>query len=147
MGRGGDRARRRQGNAGRAVGLVVVGDAGAYAAATSVIAGHIAPVFTGFKGGKGVATGSGAILGVFPLYFPVNLLVLATSVALSPFRMGDAIPAVTWVAASILWRIDRLAERLGPRSVGRPHRLLGARRRNDRGQVHPCSARGDPAPT
>ena len=87
-----------------ALGWLIAGDVGAYAAATSVIAGHIAPVWTRFDGGKGVATGSGAILGVFPLYFPINLLVLAGS-ALT-FRNSERamqIAAVAWVAASILW--------------------------------------------
>jgi glycerol-3-phosphate acyltransferase PlsY len=34
--------------------------------AVSVVAGHIFPLYTGFKGGKGVATALGALLAIFP---------------------------------------------------------------------------------
>ena len=38
----------------------------ALAAGLAVIAGHIWPVFSGFRGGKGVATGAGTLLAVSP---------------------------------------------------------------------------------
>lgn len=41
----------------------------------AAVVGHIFPVFAGFKGGKGVATLAGAVLGVYP---PAVLLCLAT---------------------------------------------------------------------
>ncbi|MBQ4278405.1 MAG: glycerol-3-phosphate 1-O-acyltransferase PlsY [Rikenellaceae bacterium] len=41
----------------------------------AAVTGHILPVFAGFKGGKGVATLAGAVLGVYP---PAVLLCLAT---------------------------------------------------------------------
>ncbi|MBX3358427.1 MAG: glycerol-3-phosphate 1-O-acyltransferase PlsY [Phycisphaeraceae bacterium] len=37
------------------------------AVAAAAVLGHVFPVWLGFKGGKGVATGFGAMLGVFPL--------------------------------------------------------------------------------
>ncbi len=40
----------------------------------AVVLGHIFPLFAGFKGGKGVATLAGAVMGVYP---PVILLCLA----------------------------------------------------------------------
>ena len=41
----------------------------------AAVLGHIFPVFAGFRGGKGVATLAGAVLGVYP---PAVLLCLAT---------------------------------------------------------------------
>ena len=86
------------------IALVLVGDAAAYAAATAAIAGHIWPVWTGFRGGKGVAAAGGAVLGVFPAFFPLLLLVFASGVAL--FRRSR--PAMllgmsAWVGAAVLW--------------------------------------------
>lgn len=45
------------------------------AAATAAIVGHMFPVFLGFKGGKGVATGVGAYLAIVP-YAVVSTLVV-----------------------------------------------------------------------
>jgi glycerol-3-phosphate acyltransferase PlsY len=55
------------------VGSAVAGDAGAFVAATLVIAGHIVPPWSRFRGGKGVATSAGACLAVFPVYFPIYI--------------------------------------------------------------------------
>jgi glycerol-3-phosphate acyltransferase PlsY len=44
----------------------------------AAIAGHMFSVFLGFKGGKGVATSTGVILGLFPYYtFPALIAILA----------------------------------------------------------------------
>ena len=67
---------------GRAVG----GDEGAYAAATAAIAGHVAPVWSKFRGGKGIATSAGACLAVFPAYFPVDVGVAAVTAVASSTR-------------------------------------------------------------
>jgi acyl phosphate:glycerol-3-phosphate acyltransferase len=37
--------------------------------------GHVFPVYIGFKGGKGVATGAGVLTAVYPLLFPACLVV------------------------------------------------------------------------
>lgn len=42
--------------------------------AAAAIAGHMFSIFLGFRGGKGVATGAGAALGVFP-YFTVPAVI------------------------------------------------------------------------
>lgn len=86
------------------VALVLVGDAAAYAAATAAIVGHIWPVWTHFRGGKGVAAAGGAVLGVFPAFFPLNLLVLALGVGIfRRSRPAMLLGMAAWVVASVLW--------------------------------------------
>jgi glycerol-3-phosphate acyltransferase PlsY len=48
-------------------GLAVAGDAGAYVLGVAAIVGHMFPVTRHFKGGRGVATGAGVLLVLFPL--------------------------------------------------------------------------------
>ena len=47
------------------------------------IIGHVFPFFTGFKGGKAVATSAGVLLGFAPLYFVFLLLVFALTLYLT----------------------------------------------------------------
>lgn len=44
----------------------ITSEAAAMAAAVCVVIGHVVPVFAGFKGGKGVATGAGALAALAP---------------------------------------------------------------------------------
>lgn len=41
------------------------------------ILGHAYTIFAGFKGGKGVATGAGMIIGLYPVAFPICLIIFA----------------------------------------------------------------------
>ncbi|MDL2230365.1 glycerol-3-phosphate 1-O-acyltransferase PlsY [Alistipes sp. OttesenSCG-928-L06] len=68
----------------------------------AAVLGHIFPLFAGFKGGKGVATLAGAVLGVYP---PAVLLCLATFllillvthyVSLSSMTAGVMFPIYTY---------------------------------------------------
>jgi glycerol-3-phosphate acyltransferase PlsY len=65
--------------------------------------GHVWPVFLRFKGGKGVATGCGAVVGIDPFIFlgagAVWLVTLALSryVSLASLCMGLAFPIVAWL--------------------------------------------------
>jgi len=56
------------------VGLVVADDTGAYVLGVAAIVGHMFPAMRPFKGGRGVATGAGVLLVLFPW------LVLASTV-------------------------------------------------------------------
>ena len=73
-------------------------------AGVSAVLGHCFPVYLGFKGGKGVATGCGAIVGVSPLVFVLAGLVwlaalaAARMVSLASIAMGISFP----IAAAIL---------------------------------------------
>jgi glycerol-3-phosphate acyltransferase PlsY len=99
------------GVAGRAIG----GDAGGYSAATAAVAGHIAPPWSGFKGGKGVATSAGACLAVFPAYFPMNAAVTALGASRSRnAERAVQLAAVAWVGAGFVWWRFQLPNKWGP---------------------------------
>ena len=49
----------------------------------AAVTGHVFPVFAGFRGGKGVATGAGAAIAVFPLLAPFCLVIFLVISALS----------------------------------------------------------------
>jgi glycerol-3-phosphate acyltransferase PlsY len=86
------------------LGWLIAGDAGVYAAATAAIAGHIWPVWTRFRGGKGVATAGGAQLVAFPPYFPIYLIsLLSAAIAFRNSGKAMGVATVTWVACSVLW--------------------------------------------
>lgn len=93
-----------KGAVGGAAGRAIAGDTGAYVAATASIAGHIAPVWNGFKGGKGVATSAGACLAAFPAYFPIDLAVAtATAVTSVNAERATQVSSTAWTVAAVLW--------------------------------------------
>jgi acyl phosphate:glycerol-3-phosphate acyltransferase len=49
---------------------------GVVTVATACVLGHMFPVYIGFKGGKGVATAWGALLGIYPYFTLVGIIVL-----------------------------------------------------------------------
>lgn len=86
------------------LGRWIAGADGAYAAATTSIAGHIFPVWTRFRGGKGVATSAGACMAVFPLYFPLDAAVAYLSAVRSRrATIGTQVGCVVWVVAAVVW--------------------------------------------
>lgn len=72
----------------------------------AVVLGHIFPIFAGFRGGKGVATMTGAVMAInFPavaLCFATWMLVLMLSnyVSLSSIVAGLTFPVYTWLVCS-----------------------------------------------
>jgi len=62
--------------------------------AAAVTAGHIFPAFYGFKGGKGVATAIGSIIGLNPFAGIIATIIWAATVAITRFASLSAIIAV-----------------------------------------------------
>lgn len=83
----------------------------AAAAAFAVIVGHVFPLFFGFRGGKGVATGFGALLSLFPLAGAAAVviflaLVLTTRfVSLGSIVAAATVPLFAWLAGRAGWAL------------------------------------------
>ncbi len=84
------------------VSLGFISNLWALLAVLSVVLGHLFPIFLKFRGGKGVATGLGGILGI---HFPIGLLLVliwAATVGIWKYSSGGALmafgafPVVSW---------------------------------------------------
>jgi acyl phosphate:glycerol-3-phosphate acyltransferase len=95
------------------------GDLGAHVAGVAAVIGHCYPLWTRFRGGKGVATSFGQCIYTFPAYAPLDVA-LALSVARAPGVRRPALTSVAvsssaWLLASILWWRRGLPNLWGPR--------------------------------
>jgi acyl phosphate:glycerol-3-phosphate acyltransferase len=90
----------------------------AYLCGSAAVIGHCFPVWTRFRGGKGVACTGGQCLATFPLYSPIALLV---AVGTSRRRLESrsfaaaSITMVVWMAAAALWIVGDLPNAWGPK--------------------------------
>jgi glycerol-3-phosphate acyltransferase PlsY len=69
----------------------------------AAIAGHNWPVYLGFKGGKGIATSAGVLLGIAPLAVGVGLIVWIVIFLLTRYVSAGSILAAVAVAGSSWW--------------------------------------------
>jgi glycerol-3-phosphate acyltransferase PlsY len=106
-----------KGAAAGAYGRSVGGAEGAHLAGVSAVIGHCFPLWSGFRGGKGVATCVGQSLATFPAYTPIGMSV-AGAAALGQRRSRAHTTAVVmasaWTAAALLWWWRRWPNLWGP---------------------------------
>lgn len=97
------------------VGRAIGGSTGAYFAATASVGGHIVPLWSGGRGGKGVATSAGACLAVFPAFFPIDSAVaILGATRLRNAEKATWLSSVVWIIASAVWWRRRLPNAWGP---------------------------------
>jgi len=110
------------------------------AAGALAILGHVFPVWTGFKGGKGVATGAGALIGLVPLasaalivlwvllvlitrYVSVASIVCALAAAPLAWVFGAPWSYVAFIALAGLFVIVKHAENIKRLLAGTENRI------------------------
>ncbi|TMJ42037.1 MAG: glycerol-3-phosphate 1-O-acyltransferase PlsY [Alphaproteobacteria bacterium] len=76
------------------------GETAGLIAGLAAFAGHLFPLWLGFKGGKGVATNIGILFG---LYWPLGLIFLAVWLAMAFVFRFSSLSALTASALSPLW--------------------------------------------
>jgi len=107
------------------VGALVAGPAGAHLAGTASVVGHCFPVWTGFRGGKGVAASVGQCLATFPAYFPIDMAVAAVTVSNPRWKQraftATIFSSAAWVLGAFVWWRRSWPNLWGPRpSFGLP---------------------------
>lgn len=101
---GGDIAK---GAAAATLGRAVAGPMGAQLGGVASVVGHCYPVWTRFRGGKGVAASVGQCLATFPAYFPVDLAVAAGTAAVPRWKQrafaATVVASGCWVVGATVW--------------------------------------------
>ncbi len=90
-----------------ALGRRIAGDNGAYAAGTAAVLGHCLPIWSGFRGGKGIATSAGSAAICFPAYMPVDITVAGATLSLSrgsANRVAYVSSSIFFIASVLWWR-------------------------------------------
>jgi glycerol-3-phosphate acyltransferase PlsY len=104
-------------------GRLVAGDAGAHVAGVAAVVGHCYPAWSGFRGGKGVATSMGQCLATFPAWSVPDLLVAWGAASLPPRLRAWCRPPQTerwsWAppGGTVWWRRRHVAATIVSSSV------------------------------
>lgn len=77
---------------------------GILAAGLAALLGHCFPIFIGFKGGRGVLTGAGALLIISPLIFGIAFVTTFSSIALTRYvSLGSIVGGLTCIICGLLF--------------------------------------------
>ena len=83
-----------------------VGGWGPAVAGVTALLGHCFPVFIGFKGGRGVLTGAGAMLLLSPLTFVISGLTAGATIAIWRYvSLGSIVGGLTSIVCGVLWYV------------------------------------------
>ncbi len=94
----------------------------------AAVSGHLWPVFTHFKGGKGVATSAGAVVAMAPLASSLSLMTWITTLRVTrTFSLASLVAALMFPFALYLFEGKRSVASLGwgllvPMILGATHR-------------------------
>jgi glycerol-3-phosphate acyltransferase PlsY len=93
-------------------------DRGAHVAGVAAVVGHCYPLWTGFRGGKGVATSFGQCAYTFPAWAPVDLAVGMAVPRIRGLRrpalVSVCVSSALWLSASLVWWRRGLPNLWGP---------------------------------
>lgn len=73
-------------------------------AGLAALVGHCYPIFIGFKGGRGVATGAGALLVISPLTFGIAAVTTISTIAIWRYvSLGSIVACLTTIVCGIIF--------------------------------------------
>ncbi len=82
-----------------------------YLASFTNILGHMFPIYFGFKGGKGVATGVGCIMGLYPPIAPILLIIFYVVFKTSKmFSLGSIVAALCFPVILIVINLTNITQ-------------------------------------
>ena len=80
-------------------------------AGVAALLGHCFPIFIGFKGGRGVLTGAGALLVISPFIFLISLVVTLVTIATSRFvSLGSVLGSLATIVSGLVFFFVDLAD-------------------------------------
>jgi glycerol-3-phosphate acyltransferase PlsY len=100
-----------------AAGRMIAGGTGSNVAGAASVIGHCAPVWRGFRGGKGVGASVGQCLATFPAYFPLDMAVAgltSTRRWRGRARAATLASSALWVLSGVVWWRRRWPNLWGP---------------------------------
>lgn len=87
-------------------------------AAISVILGHVFPIFAGFKGGKGIATGLGALFSLIPLEIALALVLFVIIVTITRYISLGSLSAAGFTFLALLFERYYLGREVPAELIG-----------------------------